>query len=92
MYIREEMVGCCSIWAVESVPTDSLVDLHVFQQVGLLAEGLGAGVAFEGFFARVRPQVDFDVGFVEESAVADVTPVDGLLLAVADERPPWPSP
>ena len=68
---------------MESVPTDSLVDLHVFQQVGFLAEGLGAGVAFERFFSRVRPQVDFDVGFVEESAVADVAPVDGFLLAVA---------
>ena len=66
---------------VSSVSTDSLVNLHVLQQVRLLAERLGARVALERLLARVRPQVHFDVGLVEESAVADVATMHRFLLA-----------
>ena len=66
-----------------SVSCDSFVNLHVLQQVGLLPERLGAGVALEGLLSCVGSQVDLDVGLVEEAPIADVAPVDGLLLAGA---------
>lgn len=57
------------------------MDLLVLDEVGLLAERFGADLAAEGLLAGVRPQVDLDVAFVEEAPVADVTPVDGFVLA-----------
>ncbi len=57
------------------------MNLHVLQQVGLLTERLGAGVALEGLLSGVGAKVNLDVGLVEESPIADVAPVDGLLLA-----------
>jgi len=53
----------------------------MFEQVRLLAKGLGADVAAEGFLARVGAQMHLDVGLVEESPIADAAPMDGLLLA-----------
>lgn len=53
----------------------------MFEQVRLLAKGLGADIAPEGLLARVGAQVHLDVGLVEESAIADAAPMHGLLLA-----------
>ncbi len=51
--------------------------------MGLLAKGLSANLTLEGFLPRVGPEVDLDVGLVEKTAIADPTPVDGLLLVPA---------
>lgn len=53
----------------------------MFEQVRLLAEGLGADVAAEGLLARVGAKVHLDVGLVEEPPVADAAPMHRLLLA-----------
>lgn len=55
--------------------------LLVLYEMRLLTEGLGANLAAEGLLSCVRPQVNFDVAFVEEASVADCAPVDGLFLA-----------
>jgi len=62
------------------------VYLHVFEEVGLLAEGLGAGVALERLLARVRPQMHFDVGFIQKAAIADVATVHRFLLPALARR------
>lgn len=63
----------------------------MFDEMRLLPEGLAADIAPERLLAGMRPEVDLDVGLVEESAIADIAPVDGLLLStetrgVVDDR------
>lgn len=58
----------------------------MLEEVSLLPEGLGACVALERLLPRVRPEVDLDVGLVQEAPVANVAPVHGLLLPGAVRR------
>lgn len=55
--------------------------LRVLDKVRLLPEGLAAHLTTERLLSRVRSQVNFDVGLVQESSIADRAPVYGLLLA-----------
>ena len=77
-----------------SVPTDALVNVIVFEEVGFLPERLAARLALEGLLAGVRAQVDLDVGLVEEAAVADSAAVHQLVLGAlrgdghGDDGPP----
>lgn len=64
-----------------SITATPLVYLGVLDQVRLLSECLTAHFASERFLPCVCPQVNFDIGLVEETSIADGTPVDGLLLA-----------
>lgn len=64
----------------ESITTDALVYLLMLYQMRLLAKGLRADLAPEGFLAGVRSKVHFDVAFVQEASIADRTPMDRFLL------------
>ena len=55
---------------------------HVFQQVGLLSEGFTTVLTPKGLFPGVGPQVNLDVGLVEEASVAYLTVVHHLLALV----------
>lgn len=68
------------------VPADPLVNLLMFDEMCLLSESLAADVTPERLLARVRSQVYLDVALVEETAVADGTPVNRLLLAANQAR------
>ena len=59
--------------------------------MGLLSERFGAVLATEWFLARVSSEVNLDVGFVEESSVADVTVVHHLLALITLTRRAGPS-
>lgn len=55
--------------------------LRVLDKMRLLTEGLATHLTTERLLSRVRSQVNFDVGLVEEPSIADRAPVYGLLLA-----------
>lgn len=57
------------------------MNLRVFDEMRFLTESFAAHFAPERFFAGMRTQVDFDVGLVEESSIADVAPVYSLFFA-----------
>lgn len=63
------------------IPADPLVNLLVFDEMRLLSEGFAAHFAPERLFTRVSSQMHLDVALVQESSVADGTPVHRLLLA-----------
>ena len=58
----------------------------MFDEMRLLSECLAADVAPERFLAGVRSQMDFNVALVQETTVADRTPVNWLLLAANQAR------
>ena len=52
----------------------------MLQEVGFLPESLRTVFALEWFFSRMRPQMYLDVGFVEESAVTNLTMMHHFLV------------
>jgi len=60
-----------------SVPATAFVDLRVLDEMGLLPKSFLAHLAPKRFLARVRAQVNLDVAFVQEPAVAYMTVMDG---------------
>ncbi len=56
------------------------MDGHVFEEVSLLPEGLGAMLALERLLPRVRAHVDLDVALVQETPVANITVMHHLLV------------
>lgn len=68
------------------IPTDPLVDLLVFDQMRLLPERFPAHFTPERFLACMRSEVHLDVTFIQETSVADGTPVHGLLLTADQTR------
>lgn len=71
------------------VSRDSLVDLNVFEKVGLLSKSLPTNLTFERFFSSMCSEVDLDIGFVEKSTVTDPATVDRLVFLTPNLNRHW---
>lgn len=57
---------------------------HVLQKMRLLPESFGAMFALERFLPCVGPEVNLDVGLVEEASVTDATVMHHLLVVLVE--------
>jgi len=71
----------CSGWSI-LVARNSFVNGHVFQQVGFLSKGFATMITTERLLSRVGPQMNLDVGLVEEPPVTYVTMMHHFLALV----------
>ena len=58
------------------------MNLNMFEKMGFLTECFATCVTFERLLSCVCPEMNLDIGFIEEATIADIAAMNGLLLPV----------
>jgi len=64
-----------------SIASHAFMYLGMLYEMGFLSEGFSANLASERFLSRMRSQMYFDIGFIQEASIANVTSVHSLLFS-----------